>query len=145
METWRSISKIVGKLWPKGCLPRSKRTETVGNSADFELSPWGCLPRSKRTENRRKISLMRRKITLISNYHPGDICQGSRERKTVGKLRLFRDIPSSSSELVGFIWSACWKNVPSHRYSSLWLLIRLTEFFVNSFYSAYNLSNSGGK
>ncbi len=26
-ETWRNISKIVGKLWPRGCLPKSERTE----------------------------------------------------------------------------------------------------------------------
>ncbi len=63
--------------------------------------------------------------------------------KVVGKLsensavcQCPRNIPSSSSELVGLTWSACRKSVTSPWYLSTASSVRLAEFSVNFFYSA---------
>ncbi len=64
------------------------------------------------------------------------------EQKTVGKFRFFRNIPSSSSELVGLIWSSCRKSFPSPWQVSLLHPVRLAEFSVNFFYSVQYLAIS---
>ncbi len=57
------------------------------------------------------------------------------EQKTVRKFRWFRNIPCSSSELVGFTRSSCRKSFPSPLQVSLLHPVRLAEFSVNFFFS----------
>ncbi len=57
------------------------------------------------------------------------------EQKTVGKFRWFRNIPSSSSELVELTRSSYWKSFLSPLQVSLLHPVRLAEFSVNFFYS----------
>ncbi len=59
------------------------------------------------------------------------------EQKTIGKFRWFRNIPSSSSELVGLIRSSCQKSFPSPLQVSLLHPVRLAEFSVNFFFSVH--------
>ncbi len=57
------------------------------------------------------------------------------EQKTVGKFRWFRNIPSSSSELVGLTRSSCRNSFPSPLQVSLLHPVRLAKFSVNFFFS----------
>ncbi len=57
-------------------------------------------------------------------------------RLTIGKLRWFRNIPSSWSELVGLTRSSCRKSFLSPFQVSLLHPVRLAEFSVNFFDSA---------
>ena len=59
------------------------------------------------------------------------------EQKTVGKFRWFRNIPSSSSELVGLTRSSRLNSFPSPLQVSLLHPVRLAEFSVNFFFSVY--------
>ncbi len=75
---------------------------------------------------------------FISRKVDGKLSENSfaGEQKTVGKFWWFRNIPSSSLELVGLTRSSCQKSFPSPLQVSLLHPVRLAEFSVNFFFSA---------